>query len=116
MSENLTCGECGEALETGRYCTACRFWLHLVAEADDPRNVRAGGQHYRLGDPRPSKKHLRALGGRRFIVTYADGHTVKTSNLWVQGPVPERFRDRLPDNATLESDEPDLRSNKGVSA
>jgi hypothetical protein len=32
-----------------------------------------------------------------------DGRSIKTNNLWFGGVIPERFRDRLPDNAIREA-------------
>jgi hypothetical protein len=40
------------------------------------------------------------MGGARYLVTI-DGEEIETNNVWHQGKVPERFRDRLPDNATM---------------
>ncbi|MDH2424851.1 hypothetical protein [Sphaerisporangium sp. TRM90804] len=66
-------------------------------DRDDPtRRVVIDGEHYLIGDGTgPS----RGFGGRRFDVEFFDGRTVATRDLWHQGVIPPKWRDRYPDNA-----------------
>jgi hypothetical protein len=41
-------------------------------------------------------------GGREFRIRLASGEVVNTNNLWHGGQIPERFWNRMPDNATFE--------------
>lgn len=103
----FTCRECGATerprswangaeLERAALCFGCHYWHEAIALAADPRSVRLDGVHRFIGDEgAASRGHY----GARFVVTFLDGRTVTTSNLWHQGEIPARFRDRLPDNA-----------------
>lgn len=84
-----------ELSETGA-CADCDFWIEKWQMRNDPRVVRADGNHYFIG-PRKGK-----LGhdGRLFIIK-KDGRIIYTNNLWHQGEIPEQFRSILPDNAEL---------------
>lgn len=42
---------------------------------------------------------LKGHGGSLFRIRMHDGTLIDSRNLWCQGPIPERFRDRLYDNA-----------------
>lgn len=45
------------------------------------------------------QRGMRGYGGRRFDIEFFDGRKVTTTNLWYQGVVPLRWRERFPDNA-----------------
>lgn len=107
MSAAFTCRECGESerprswangaeLERAALCFGCHYWHGAIALADDPRSVRLDGVHGFIGDGQGSS---RGHYGARFEVEFLDGRTVTTTDLWHQGEIPARFRDRLPDNA-----------------
>jgi hypothetical protein len=116
QTTNFTCRECGEwhgrewvpehaaRLRKEQLCHHCYFWhekIHWMANAKDAaRCVRTSDFiHFTIGDEqiRGSRGH----SGRPFIVTFRNGGTVRTTNLWFQGPIPERFRDRLTPNADV---------------
>ncbi|MEV4748997.1 hypothetical protein AB0K21_21685 [Streptosporangium sp. NPDC049248] len=65
---------------------------------DDPaKRVVVNGEHYLIcGDETGG---FRGYGGRRFDIEFFDGRTATTRNLWCQGTIPPRWRDRYPDNA-----------------
>jgi len=42
---------------------------------------------------------FKGFGGRDFSIKFYDGRDIKTSNLWYQGEIPERFKEFLSDNA-----------------
>lgn len=120
MLEN--CSECGvEAFSTNwceplkstlirdHVCFTCQFWREKLVMRDDPGTARVQGQHYRFDAIQPMASgtdRWRGFGGRDFEIHFKDGRVVKTNNLWSQGPIPPRWHDRLPDNATFHWPEP----------
>lgn len=111
----MTCSECSKEVEVGRFseptngemikqelCFNCHFWTKRVEEFDNYHRFVANGTHYTIADEH-SPSSFRGYGGARWVVTFYDGREVLTSNLWCQGDVPEHFRARLPDTATVES-------------
>lgn len=101
-TDDFTCPECGKTVKiydkAGTVCYRCQFWLLKAQNKDHPDFVRCRGWHYIIGD---DKNHVgeRGFAGRTFTIKFKDGRVVTTSNLWGQGEIPERFRERLPDNA-----------------
>jgi len=70
---------------------------------DDPV-ARIDGNHYIVGKEDPNLLNdQKGFGGRRFVIRWKSGphrgKVIETTNLWHQGRIPERFRDKLPDNA-----------------
>jgi len=89
-------------------CFGCGFWhekIELARTAAD-RVVRVNGRHFMIGDePQPGAyRNGLGHGGFRFVIRFTDGREVTSHNLWGQGEIPERFRDRLPDNARFVND------------
>lgn len=70
-------------------------------DLDDPvRRVVVDGEHYMLGDDNPNlPSSCKGFGGRRYRIEFFDGRTVPTSDLWHQGTIPPKWRERYPDNA-----------------
>lgn len=70
----------------------------MVDAINHPNNVRVRGEHYTIciEDIGHAK---RGFNGDRFNIKFSDGRLATTTNLWSQGTIPERFRERLPDNA-----------------
>ena len=96
------CDHCGIPIErfTSR-CFQCGFWLGWAAKSG--RTVIADGHHFVDGGARStSSTSSLGHGGRRCRITFFDGRTVETNNLWTHGKIPQRFRGLLPDNANLE--------------
>jgi len=103
------CLECGNIVTThyveptktrlieGNICFHCDHWVEWEKRKDDPRVARIEGGHYRYSDP--TDKGFRGFGGRKFVIQFDDGRLIESSNLWFQGDIPDRFRERLPDNA-----------------
>ena len=75
------------------------FWDEKLAIRDLPTTVRINGWHYVI-EPDKSYAPSSGHGGRRFDITFHDGRTVTTHNLWTQGPIPAEYLARLPDNAS----------------
>lgn len=114
-----TCRECGDVLAAKQWiesvrkrvlarklCHSCLHWSDLAAKADDPSSVRVDGRHYWIEPDDPvGQRRFSGFAGRRFDIHFHDGRRVVSHNLWTQGIVPDRFRDRLPDNATFATHE-----------
>lgn len=110
------CKKCGETVEitesivstskemdVQQLCFHCNYWTDIIRRDNNEDKdvfVIANGKHYII-DNENSNDYFRGFGGAKFTIKFFDGRMVKTSNLWYQGEIPERFRDELPDNATL---------------
>jgi hypothetical protein len=104
------CTECGSPIQTNYYeptktrlieknvCFSCDHWLGKIDIKDNPRTVRVNNTHYYIEDDAPNAP-FQGFGGQKFVILFDDGRKVVTRNLWCQGNIPSRFRDRLPDNA-----------------
>ena len=102
--ERHVCPSCCEWVESARYpdtCFECSFWEGQIGAGN---NVVIAGVHYRVDFAQPLKtgdpNHL-GMSGRKYHIQMTDGRSVVTNDLWYQGQIPERFRDRLPDNAVM---------------
>lgn len=108
-----SCIKCGAHVDANRYrcseemtqrclCFDCNFWTeHVQRDHNEDKDVFviANGIHYIIDEsPNP---YFKGFGGAKFTILFNDGRVVKTDNLWVQGDIPELFRDELPDNAVL---------------
>lgn len=95
---------CGKRLAERQLCFSCDHWMSLIERGngvDRGRVVRHDGTHYIIGPEHNGPSHLRGLGGARMVIKFHDGREAVTTNLWCQGVIPERFRSRLPDNASF---------------
>lgn len=90
------------------HCFDCDYWLRLVCDTNPSEQVIVNGVHFIAGgwcDKEPAYGTTRDLGfgGRKFVVKFTSGPNkdkiLTTYDMWHQGKIPERFRDRLPDNA-----------------
>ncbi|MFB7823855.1 hypothetical protein [Streptomyces hydrogenans] len=70
------------------------YWLNHASTFDDRRRVVVDGQHYVIGSGSGG-----GFGGRRFDIEFFDGRKVTTYDLWSQGTIPPKHRERYPDNA-----------------
>jgi hypothetical protein len=97
-----------EQLRTTSLCFNCHFWTEKLNYRGDHAVVRANGVHYMYDTKKPwntDTNKFRGYGGAIFEIRYflADENQppVTTNDLWCQGDIPEHFRSRLPDNATI---------------
>lgn len=109
----MKCVECGEIesdeliyadevdqkMRELQLCFDCLFWQEYMERVDSPETVRINGHHYVIGDEEETT--IRGNCGCMYAIAFFDGRKVVTTNLWNQGPIPERFQDRLPDNAVF---------------
>ena len=73
------------------------FWLQHIGRHDD-KTVIIDNKHYRIGEASTPRAYS-GFGGRKFDIEFNDGRKVTTHNLWHQGTIPPKWRDRLPNNA-----------------
>lgn len=105
------CRICGKEHENKRWgvphedlcsndCFAQNFWLEIIDEAKKDKYMHPviDGTCYCVCDE-DSKSSFRGFDGALFYITFNDGHMIATTNLWSNGPVDSRFKDRLPNNA-----------------
>jgi hypothetical protein len=100
------CGEHEEAHYVGnkrmvdaKLCFTCNFWDELTTQAS--KTIRIEGTHYMNG-PNAKKPHkYNGFAGRKFTIKMNSGEIIETCDLWYQGEIPTRFRDKMPDNATF---------------
>jgi hypothetical protein len=112
IKPDVTCVECGEEDDANyvdstralmlrdQRCFTCYFWLGHI-ESDRSNAVVASGTHYRI-QPDSKTGFAVGFGGAEFrFRPIAGGDDIVSHNVWYQGEIPERFRDRLPDTHTL---------------
>ena len=93
----------GHEMQERQLCFTCNFWMQNHEE-----DLRVGkyeyaiieGTHYRLLPH--TNDFFKGFGGAKTRITFFDGHVEECDNLWCLGDIPERFRDIMPDNATIE--------------
>jgi hypothetical protein len=110
----------------GPWIDSCdKHWARELA--DRPGRVVIGGEHYRVVPDLPDGRRDGAgYGGRLFRIrllpgaapvevrrrdrsddrTIAPGEVFETRNLWHQGTIPPKWRERLPDTAEFVREEP----------
>lgn len=90
-----------KSLESKKLCFDCNFWLEHAEkdkEVNKDKYVITGHEHYII-EIESDSSGFRGYGGAPFYIKFNDGRIVKTTNLWCQGDIPERFWDIMPDNA-----------------
>ena len=109
MAKTYSCPSCGKSYTRrhtldfyiGNNCFDCSFWLGKTDYPDYMANhqVIINGEYFMVYAEIDGL--IRGFGGRRFKIQFFDGRVIETNNLWGQGPIPERFRSMLPDNAAF---------------
>lgn len=68
-------------------------------EKDPEHFIICGGERYYIGcEDTPARGRGRGFGGDTFYIRYLDSNkVVKSTNLYHNGDVPERWKGRLPD-------------------
>ena len=93
-----------------KLCFICLFWSNYVDCVEfgtiaTQRIARINHKHFVIGNEGKSRRaEFRGYGGAKFVIIFNNGDRVETTNLWAQGEIPERFRNRLPDNAKFEEE------------
>lgn len=108
----IYCKECGHHINLNYFdserkkliernlCFFCNYWSQLIGRG----GIVINGEHYMVGSAKTPSSH-NGFSGRWFYIKMNDGREIRTCDLWYQGAIPERFRDRLPDNAEFTSGE-----------
>lgn len=121
------CVECDEPIRYGYaddteaemrangVCCDCAGWLRYIDCTDRytvgpfkrrmiNRRVVAGGRYYQVEPDLPANyRDCAGYGGTELTIRFHDGSTLVTRNLWDRGEIPACFRERLPDNASIEA-------------
>jgi hypothetical protein len=122
------CRECGEGTREGQWCDSvmvelvkrqlchdCYYWHERIEqiEKSDP-NIVVVEEPYNNGTFKEARTiyqlvpgqiwktgrtEWNGFSGAVFTIQFDDGRQVTTNNLWYNGPVPDRFLDRIPANA-----------------
>lgn len=96
--------EIGAVLKKRGLCFIDDFWTRAYADYQAGKRVVVNGASYAVGPERaPNPK---GHGGQKFRIQYQDGRLIETTNLWSQGSIPVRWRDRMADNAVFVQDTP----------
>ena len=97
--------ECLNSLYENRLCFHCDFWYEKLEwkENNDPNQVIVDGVHNYAYDMTEDRGQFLGYGGSVFHIRWFDGREKKSNNMWCQGSIPDRFKDRLPDNAEFVS-------------
>lgn len=102
----MTCRICGKPFDRIHYlspyeevcsneCFRKAYWLEIIGEKEE--HVVINGKCYCIGS---GKGYDKGCGGRSFTIRMLEtGEIIETDDLWVNGDVPEAFRNELPDNA-----------------
>ena len=106
----LKCELCGKTMTkpafTGEYKNVChdcfndKFWMLKIRDVNKaPEKFETIKNNlYYIADENDNDS-FRGFDGRKFIIKYNDGRQIITTNMWHNGTIPEKFRDKLPDNA-----------------
>lgn len=79
------------------------YWTQL-APGDAGAVRTTDGRHYIIGQTRAGDRNeWKGFGGHKWHVKFHDGRSVYTDNLWSQGVIPPKHRERLAPNAELHS-------------
>lgn len=116
----MKCEVCGKEIEKSSYCedivcsSECftkKYWLDRVNNKDSKTQVVINGFMYQIGEEN-SSVYSRGFDGARFEIEFFDGRKIITTNLWSNGPIPDEFKEMLPDNAKwIEPEEQDDENN-----
>lgn len=104
----MQCEICGKKIVKSSYanavlcsgkCFTKHYWQQIIAEKDE--HIIVNGCCYCDGGnvEYPDTHSFLGFSGRRFWIRFFDGRVLSTNNLWMQGDIPEEFRNALPDNA-----------------
>jgi hypothetical protein len=91
------------------YCWNCAFWLDYAGNGDEGTVIafcEHGRERFHFDPDQPVKERtglvkpgaILGYGGRRWLITFTDGRTVTTNDLWYQGIIPGRFEHLFPVN------------------
>ena len=105
------CKVCGET-ETTKWinakdlisrgmCHTCEYWQERVEKVGSQTQAIINGIVYHIASEDSTPTRFRGHGGQKFTIKFDDERIVTTTNLWYNGPIPQNFIDKLPDNAVF---------------
>ena len=111
MQKSYTCKNCkkrvktrgeGDDLFIERLCFDCHFWLpKTYMDDNDMREtrlpLRAKGVHY-IAHMDNAEWGFKGFGGAMFIFEFFNGRIISCNNVWCQGEIDAKWREKLPDN------------------
>lgn len=99
--ESGICRECDDPTTPGWFvCTDCMEWTNRIEHAGDQTSVRCEGKHYTITDRRGKRARIRRwLNAKQMSAGWES--EIEVSTLRCDGPIPWRFKGRLPDNAVV---------------
>jgi hypothetical protein len=77
------------------------YWGERIAIKDQPASVRVDGVQYILEGEHDHLPGFKGHGGADFYIQFEDGRLAHTTNLWLNGPIPEEHKEQLHDNAAF---------------
>ena len=107
MGDNLKCVICGKEIDESCYmnailcsqkCFVDHYWKEIIKEKD--KYIIIDGTCYMLGESLSTHNtDIAGFGGRTFYIRYFDGRVIQTNNLWLNGTVPNKYKNILKDEA-----------------
>lgn len=111
MSDPLPepCRECGAEVDTHfvpetrerlialNVCFNCNYWLERV-DSKSGKQIVVGGVVYQRGAEKDAGP-FRGFSGKPWRVKLHSGEEFRSTNMWFNGQIPDRFKSRIPDNA-----------------
>lgn len=108
------CVECGNLVETcyqepeqmieRNMCFSCNLWTNRIQSANRSNVMIVEGCMYTLGSGDTDAAGFKGFGGAEFEfrrLTTLSNATIKSKNVWFGGEIPNRFKERIPDNAII---------------
>lgn len=93
------CQECHDE-QIAKVDKRWEFTLSQMEKAPADCHLIIDGKYYIECGYKPNiEAYLLGYGGRIFHIEHDNGNVIMTNNLWNHGTIPDRWRDRLPDNA-----------------
>jgi hypothetical protein len=87
----------GKDLLLAEECFDCNYWMKRVRGEYGRTQTIVEGVMYQIG--REDAVGMRGFDGQNWNIKFNDGRIIHTTNLWYNGRIPKKFKDRLPDNA-----------------
>jgi hypothetical protein len=81
-------------------CFQCAFWSDKI-ENPDPNREIINGEHYTFHPFQKNPLYFQGHGGRIFYILHNDKSLLRSNNVWFQGIIPDRFKEKLPNTAKL---------------
>ncbi len=94
-------GNIGDIMQTKQVCFHCAFWLEKMEPTTTGKRIVIDGSMYFI----PNKSiGVKGCSGRKFKIQ-TETEIIETNDLWVNGEIPEDFKENFPDNAKFIVDE-----------